>query len=400
MMLIPHLTNGWLGYFVQCAAAYGTGSLQERVLPNRTVFASTSGGGPAGIQPLPAATSPLSSAVYNFAFTLERNALDELIITTSLEFAGASFTDNTGNAGAFTFDRVGFQGTTDLNADKVQMTNVDVAFIPASVTPPPVTTAFTITEFGLGPQLEAVGGGPTLRWKATAGRSYAVEGSNDLFNWQRIGAPVFALLTSRRPTNGAAGGNDAFVNGSGRGTRSMMATREVVGKKGATVDAGMRVPLSANWPGRIAKGSVCRDLVDTTDFLPTVCEAAAAKVSGPLDGRSFFLQMCGGKGKPREWIDSWYSPRQGNDRSVREFAFNHRFKLYRGAGSSISPRTSARRTRFRCPVSRVRSQGLPGRFRPRSTSLKTPGRPNCPADGVSRSYLSPFGRSRQFQSIA
>ena len=26
---------------------------------------------------------------------------------------------------------------------------------------------------------------------------------------------------------------------------------------------------------------------------------------------------------------SWYSPRQGADRTVREFAFNHRYKLYR-----------------------------------------------------------------------
>lgn len=121
-------------------------------------------------------------------------------------------------------------------------------------------------------------------------------------------------------------------NGTGSGTRSMMGTREVVGKKGSTVDAGMRVPLIASWPGRIAKGTVCRDLVDTTDFLPTICEAAALKVPGPLDGRSFLPQMCGGKGKPREWIYSWYSPRQGNDRSVREFAFNHRFKLYRGGG--------------------------------------------------------------------
>jgi arylsulfatase A len=121
-------------------------------------------------------------------------------------------------------------------------------------------------------------------------------------------------------------------NGTGKGTRSMMGTREVIGKKGSTVDAGMRVPLIASWPGRIAKGTVCRDLVDTTDFLPTICEAAALKVPGPLDGRSFLPQMCGGKGKPREWIYSWYSPRQGNDRSVREFAFNHRFKLYRGGG--------------------------------------------------------------------
>ncbi len=81
------------------------------------------------------ATSALTSAVYNFSFTLERNALNGLIITTSLvrtsdslEFAGASFTDTTVNAGAFTFDRVGFQGTTDLNADKIQLNNVDVTF--------------------------------------------------------------------------------------------------------------------------------------------------------------------------------------------------------------------------------------------------------------------------------
>jgi hypothetical protein len=70
------------------------------------------------------------------------------------------------------------------------------------------------------------------------------------------------------------------------------------------------------------------------------------------------------------------------------------------AGSSISPRTSARRARFRCPVSRARPLRPPGRFRPRSTGLKTPGRPNCLADGVIRSSLSPRGRSRQFQSIA
>jgi hypothetical protein len=69
-----------------------------------------------------------------------------LIITTSLvrvsdslQFAGASFTDNTVNAGAFTFDRVGFQGTTDLNADKLQMNNIDVTFTAAAVLPPLIT---------------------------------------------------------------------------------------------------------------------------------------------------------------------------------------------------------------------------------------------------------------------
>lgn len=120
-------------------------------------------------------------------------------------------------------------------------------------------------------------------------------------------------------------------NGTGRGTRSMMGDREVVGGKGTTTAAGMHVPLIANWPGRVVNGTVCGDLVDSTDFLPTLLEAAGVTIPPDLnlDGRSFFPQLIGQKGKPREWIYSWYSPRQGNDLTVREFAFDQRFKLYR-----------------------------------------------------------------------
>ena len=120
-------------------------------------------------------------------------------------------------------------------------------------------------------------------------------------------------------------------NGTGRGTRSVMGGRVVIGRKGSTVDAGMHVPLIANWPGRIAKGSVCSDLVDTTDFLPTICEASSVKIPEPekLDGRSFLPQLLGEKGRPRDWIYAWYSPRQGQVNKVTEFAFNHHYKLYR-----------------------------------------------------------------------
>jgi len=120
-------------------------------------------------------------------------------------------------------------------------------------------------------------------------------------------------------------------NGTGRGTRSMMGSREVIGGKGTTTAAGMHVPLIANWPGRVVSGKVYADLVDSTDFLPTLLDAAGAVLPGDLklDGRSFFPQLRGEKGKPREWIYSWYSPRQGDDMAVREFAFDQRFKLYR-----------------------------------------------------------------------
>ena len=120
-------------------------------------------------------------------------------------------------------------------------------------------------------------------------------------------------------------------NGTGRGMRSMMGDRVVIGGKGTTTDTGMHVPLIANWPGKIAAGKVHPDLVDSTDFLPTLLDAAGAKPPATLklDGRSFFPQLRGEPGQPREWIYSWYSPRQGADLTVRELAFNHRFKLYR-----------------------------------------------------------------------
>lgn len=117
-------------------------------------------------------------------------------------------------------------------------------------------------------------------------------------------------------------------NGTGKGVRSMMGDRVVIGGKGQTTEAGMRVPLIASWPGKIAPGSVSSDLVDSTDYLPTICAAAGVAVPAELkiDGRSFLPQIRGEKGSPREWIYSWYSPR---GEPVREFAFDQRFKLYR-----------------------------------------------------------------------
>jgi arylsulfatase A len=120
-------------------------------------------------------------------------------------------------------------------------------------------------------------------------------------------------------------------NGTGRGTPSKMGERTVIGGKGTTTAAGMHVPLIVSWPGRAAAGKVHHNLVDSTDFLPTVLEAAGAKLPAgiPFDGRSFLPQVRGEKGQPRDWIYSWYSPRQQANLSVREFAFTARYKLYR-----------------------------------------------------------------------
>jgi len=121
-------------------------------------------------------------------------------------------------------------------------------------------------------------------------------------------------------------------NGTGKGTRSMMGSKLVIGGKGTTTDAGMHVPLIVNWTGKIAAGKVSSDLVDTTDFLPTLLDAGSVPLPAKMkiDGHSFWPQLRGERGEPRDWIYSWYSPRQNeNNKAITEFVFNRDFKLYR-----------------------------------------------------------------------
>ena len=116
-------------------------------------------------------------------------------------------------------------------------------------------------------------------------------------------------------------------NGTGSGTPTMFQGREVIGGKGSTHLWGTHVPGIANWPGRVVSGKVCNDLIDASDFLPTICEAAEIKAPGDIDGRSFFPQLMGGKGEPRPWLYSWYNP-SGGASAKAEFAHDAGFKLY------------------------------------------------------------------------
>ena len=119
-------------------------------------------------------------------------------------------------------------------------------------------------------------------------------------------------------------------NGTDKPVVSMMGKRKVAAGKGTMADAGTRVPFIAQWPGAIPEGKVCRDIVDFSDMLPTLCECAGVAVPQKLaiDGRSFLPQLKGEKGQPREWIYCWYS-RNGNAAQAKEFARTPRYKLYR-----------------------------------------------------------------------
>ncbi len=118
-------------------------------------------------------------------------------------------------------------------------------------------------------------------------------------------------------------------NGTGVAVESRLGDRVIKGGKGLSIDTGMHVPLIGNWPGKFPAGRVCADLIDSTDFLPTLLAATGLPATkAKIDGRSFAPQLRGERGTPREWYYSWFS-RNGDMKSVREFAATPRFKLYR-----------------------------------------------------------------------
>ena len=89
--------------------------------------------------------------------------------------------------------------------------------------------------------------------------------------------------------------------------------KKIIGKKGTMQEGGSLVPLIANWPSTIKKGSVSKDLIDATDLIPTFAEIAGAPLptNNILDGKSFAYKLKGDKGTPRDWIftelgNDWY----------------------------------------------------------------------------------------------
>ena len=117
-------------------------------------------------------------------------------------------------------------------------------------------------------------------------------------------------------------------NGTAVGIRSMLDGRTVHGAKGSTTDAGTRVPFVARWKGVTKPGVVSHDLVDFSDFFPSLLDAAGVEVPAglPLDGRSFVPQLRGERGEPRDWIHCWYARNGGP--VGQEFARDQTYKLY------------------------------------------------------------------------
>ncbi len=141
-------------------------------------------------------------------------------------------------------------------------------------------------------------------------------------------------------------------NGTHRGLRYPFGKEERQGEKAYATQAGCHAPLIVNCPGTIPEGTVCEDLVDFSDFLPTIAAITGAKLPDiELDGRSFWPQCQGKAGDPRRWIFQYYYPKfkpaaekhgQGINGLEIVWAQNQLFKLYRdGSMYSVSDRSEA-----------------------------------------------------------
>ncbi len=132
-------------------------------------------------------------------------------------------------------------------------------------------------------------------------------------------------------------------NGTVKGIQSNTNSGIVIGGKSQLTNAGTHVPLLVRWPDRIPQNLQSNDLVDFTDFVPTIAEAAKVSLpqNVPFDGQSFLPEIAGGQSKPRKWIYLSLDPRKPDKRlppgkrqssptvgPIDWCVRNHRWKFY------------------------------------------------------------------------
>lgn len=112
---------------------------------------------------------------------------------------------------------------------------------------------------------------------------------------------------------------------------SMYQNQLVEGAKGSPIVYGTHVPLLVYWQNKTKGGSINNDLIDFTDFLPTLAEAANIPKPvnfGMLDGVSFAPRLRGGKGTPRSTVFCHFDPEDDPHSHLQVWMQNETYKLY------------------------------------------------------------------------
>lgn len=108
---------------------------------------------------------------------------------------------------------------------------------------------------------------------------------------------------------------------------------EFVGGKGQCKVNGLQVPLILSLPGSLSQGDRYSGLVNVTDLLPTLCEAAKIPLPNKdeIDGISFWPQISGSStGSHRDHIYTWYNANRPMTDSSKRLRYAHdlHFKRY------------------------------------------------------------------------
>jgi len=120
-------------------------------------------------------------------------------------------------------------------------------------------------------------------------------------------------------------------NGTNVTITSKIKSGTIKGGKSFTINAGVHVPLIASWPEYMKKGKVHESLIEFSDFLPTLIEAAGGKIpTTEIDGKSFLSVLKGTNVSTRETAFVHYDPQWGKTSENRNrFAQTVEYKLYR-----------------------------------------------------------------------
>lgn len=120
-------------------------------------------------------------------------------------------------------------------------------------------------------------------------------------------------------------------NGTDKDVVSIQNGRKVQGGKSGHTDNATHVPMIAYWKETIQPGTVNPNLIDFTDFVPTLCDIAEAALPRDFftDGTSFYPQLRSVNDAPtREYVFCAYDPKRGKDRIPATWIHDKEWKLY------------------------------------------------------------------------
>lgn len=101
------------------------------------------------------------------------------------------------------------------------------------------------------------------------------------------------------------------------------------GGKGATIEAGNHVPFIAYWKGKILTGKEMNHMIEFSDVLPTLLDAAGVSLQGFVtDGESFLSALTDPAYQGKSLVYQHYNPMWGNWRDSLHYIFDTEYKLY------------------------------------------------------------------------